>query len=66
VVYHEFDADDDSPLVDDFGDELDLQFVYPVAENYTLGIKYARYSRGDIAAGKSDTEKFWVWLTARF
>ena len=66
VVYHEFDADDDSPLVDDFGDELDLQFVYPVAENYTLGIKYARYSRGDIAAGKSDTDKFWVWLTARF
>ncbi len=66
VVYHEFDAEDDSPLVDDLGDELDLQYVYPVAENYTLGIKYARYSRGDATAGKSDTDKSWVWLEARF
>jgi len=66
VVYHEFDTDDSSPLVNDLGDEWDLQYVYPISEFYTLGMKYARYSSGDIAAGKSDTDKFWVWLTARF
>jgi|TARA_B100002003_G_scaffold229778_1_gene239380 hypothetical protein len=66
VVYHDFEADDDSPLVDDLGEELDLLFVYPVSENYTLGIKHARYTEGDRAAGKPDTDKFWVWLTARF
>lgn len=66
VIYHDFETDDDSPLVDDLGEELDVQFVYPLSENYTLGIKYARYTEGDRAAGKPDTDKFWVWLTARF
>ena len=66
VVYHNFSADDSTPVIDDLGNELDLQFLYPISENYSLGLKYARYSDGDAAAVKPQTDKFWVWFTARF
>ena len=66
IIYHSFSADNPTPVIDDFGNELDLQFLYPISESYTLGIKYARYSDGDAAAAKPQTDKFWVWFTARF
>ena len=66
VIYHEFEADDSTSAIDDLGSELDLQYLYPISENYRLGIKYARYSGGDIAASKSDTDKFWLWFNVSF
>lgn len=65
AVYHEFEADDATPAVSDLGSEINLQYVRPIASRYTLGLKYADYSQGDIAA-KPDTRKVWVWLQARF
>ena len=63
AVYHKFDADDASDTVDDLGSELDLSYVKKYAEHYTLGIKYAAYSAGDI---KVDNDKVWVWLGINF
>jgi hypothetical protein len=63
VVYHKFDADDASDTVDDLGSEFNLSYVKKYAEHYTLGIKYAAYSAGDI---KVDADKIWLWLGAKF
>lgn len=66
VIYHDFEADDSTTTIDDLGNELDLQFLYPISENNSLGVKYARYSNGDVVANKTDTDKFWVWFTFKF
>ena len=63
VVYHEFEAEDSTPGVDDLGDELDLVYSRKFGENYSAGIKYADYSADDFAV---DTEKLWVWVGASF
>jgi hypothetical protein len=63
AVYHKFDADDASDTVDDLGSELNLSYVKKFAKHYTAGIKYAAYSAGDI---KVDTDKLWLWLSAKF
>jgi len=65
AVYHDFQADDSTPTVDDLGSEFDLQFVRPIASNYTLGLKYADFSEGD-PASRPDTQKFWLWFQAAF
>lgn len=65
AVYHDYDADDSTPTISDLGSEINLQFVRPIASRYTLGLKYADYDSGDMAA-KPDTEKVWVWLQAKF
>ena len=66
VAYHDFDADDAQPGVSDLGSEIDLAFTVPIAEHYTAGIKYAAYSAGDVSAGKVDTDKLWLTLSAAF
>ena len=33
---------------------------------YKADIKYAAYSAGDAAAGKVDTDKVWLWVSAKF
>jgi hypothetical protein len=66
LIYHDYNADDSTSTVDDLGSEFDLQFVYPISENYEMGMKYANYSAGDVAAGKPDTDKFWLWFRLRF
>jgi hypothetical protein len=66
LIYHDYKADDSTSTVDDLGSEFDLQFVYPISGNYELGMKYASYSAGDVAAGKPDTDKFWFWFRLRF
>jgi len=63
AVYHNFDVDEASDTVDDLGNELNLSYVKKYAQHYTVGIKYAAYSAGDI---KVDTDKLWVWVGAKF
>ncbi len=66
IVYHDFEADEDTPGVDDLGDELDLVYSIKFFERFNAGIKYATYSKGDSGAGKVDTDKFWTWLGLSF
>lgn len=66
AVYHEFEADEESNGVDDLGSELDLLVAKKFSDNYSGGIKYAAYSAGDDAAGKVDTDKAWLWVSAKF
>lgn len=64
-VYHDFSAERSTATVDDLGDEINLQWVLPVRNNYQYGIKYADYSQGDIAA-KVDKRIFWTWVQMTF
>lgn len=66
IIFHDFNAEDSTATIDDLGRELDLQFLYPVSDNLSLGIKYASYSNGDAGSSKADVDKFWLWLTATF
>ncbi|MBE0486182.1 alginate export family protein [Marinobacter sp.] len=66
VVYHDFSANESTPAVDDLGDEWGVAYNRGFAEHYTAGIKYARYSAGDSAAGKVDTNKLWLTLGVSF
>jgi hypothetical protein len=66
VAYHNFEASDATTDVDDLGSEINLQYVKPIAKRYAVGVKFADYSAGDDAAGKVDTQKLWVWLSAKF
>ncbi|MCV6623409.1 MAG: alginate export family protein [Cellvibrionaceae bacterium] len=66
VVYHDFSADESSPGLNDLGSELGVQVVMPFAKKYSVGLKYATYEAGDVAAGKVDTDKLWLWLGAKF
>ncbi|MCG8317740.1 MAG: alginate export family protein [Pseudomonadales bacterium] len=63
VAYHEFEADDSTPGVDDLGDEIDFLYAKKFGKHYNAGIKYAQYSAGDILV---DTDKLWVWVGASF
>lgn len=66
VIFHDYSADDAQPGVDDLGSEIDLSFTRPFANHYTAGIKYAAYLAGDEGAGKVDTDKLWLTLSAAF
>ena len=66
LVYHEFNADEASNAVDDLGSEVNAVYSVPFYDHYTVGVKYAAYSAGDVASGKVDTDKAWVWLNAKF
>lgn len=63
VVYHNFVADEANASVDQLGSEIDLSYARSYGENYSVGVKYAAYS-GD--SGKVDTDKLWVWASAKF
>ncbi len=63
VVYHEFEADEESSGVDDLGDEIDLVYSRKFGSNYNGGIKYAAYTAGDT---KVDADKLWVWVGMTF
>lgn len=65
LVWHDFEANESTPGVDDLGEELNLQWTRPFRNNYTLGLKYADYRQGDIAA-KVDKQVFWSWVTFSF
>lgn len=66
VVYHDFEADEDTAAVDDLGDEINLSYSRAFGKHYFAGIKFAAYSDGDVAAGKVNTDKFWLWAGAKF
>ena len=66
VIYHKFDADKSSVEVEDLGSEIDVVYTKSFTKNYSAGIKLASYSAGDVAAGKVDTDKVWLWLNAKF
>ncbi|MDX2368901.1 MAG: alginate export family protein [Colwellia sp.] len=66
VIYHKFDADDASATVDDLGSEIDAVYAKSFSKNYSAGIKLASYSAGDVASGKVDTDKVWLWMNAKF
>ncbi|WP_100656905.1 alginate export family protein [Alteromonas flava] len=66
VIYHDFSADESNALLDDLGSEWNAIYTTKVANKYPVGIKFARYSAGDEALGKVDTNKLWVWAGYAF
>ncbi|TWX72746.1 alginate export family protein [Colwellia sp. C1TZA3] len=66
VAIHDYSVDKATETVDDLGREVNVVYTKKFAKNYTAGIKYAAYSAGDLAAAKVDTDKFWLWLGAKF
>lgn len=66
IIYHKFDADESSATVDDLGSEINAVYTKAFTKNYSAGIKFAAYSAGDAGAGKVDTDKVWIWTTAKF
>lgn len=64
-VYHDYSADYSTAAIDDLGDEINLQWVRPFRSNYQLGLKYADYSQGDLAA-KGDKQIIWTWVQMTF
>jgi hypothetical protein len=64
-VYHDYSADHSSPAVDDLGEEYNIQWIKPIRNNYQIGIKYADYQQGDLAA-KADKQILWTWLQLNF
>ena len=66
VVYHKFSADKASEAVDDLGSEIDAVYTKSFTANYSAGIKLASYKAGDSASGKVDTDKVWLWVSAKF
>lgn len=63
IAYHDFTADDGAPGLDDYGSELELQYTKAFMDHYSFGIKYSAYSADDLAV---DTDKFWLWLGAKY
>ena len=66
VAYHDFSSDEEAEGSDDLGSEINLSYVKPLGKNYAVGAKYGSYSAGDTVFGKVDTDKFWLWLNAKF
>lgn len=66
VIYHKFDADEASATVDDLGSEINAVYSKALTKNYTVGVKLAAYSAGDVDSGKVDTDKVWLWFNAKF
>ena len=66
LIYHKFDADEASATVDDLGSEINAVYAKNLSKHYSAGIKLASYSAGDVASGKVDTDKVWLWVTAKF
>ncbi len=65
-VYHDFEADESTDLVDDLGSEINAVYSRGIMKNISAGIKVASYSDGDSGAGKVDTDKVWLWVNAKF
>jgi len=63
VAYHDFSSDEGSV---DFGSEIDAVYAKGFAKNYKAGIKLASYSAGDADSGKVDTDKVWLFVSAKF
>lgn len=66
LIYHKFNADKASDTVDNLGSEINAVYTKTFSKHYSAGIKIASYSAGNLAAKKADTDKVWLWLTAKF
>jgi hypothetical protein len=66
VTIHDYSADESTDTVDDLGSEINAVYAKKFAKNYKAGLKYAAYSAGDSTAGKVDTDKIWLWVSAKF
>jgi len=66
AVYHSFSADESLNGLDDLGDEINLQYTRKITDRVSGGIKLANYSAGDAAFNRVDTDRFWLWATAKF
>ena len=60
AIYHDFKADKGGAR---YGTEWDLQAVMPFAVRYAVGAKYASYRARTFSV---DTDKFWIWVEAKF
>lgn len=63
VVAHDFTADDSSATLDHLGSEIDAVYTKAINKTFKAGIKYAAYNAIDY---KVDTDKVWVWVSAKF
>lgn len=63
IAYHDFSAEEGSA---DLGSEIDAVYAKGFAKNYKAGIKLASYSAGDASMGKVDTDKIWLFVSAKF
>ncbi len=66
LIFHNFEADESTATIDDFGDEFDAVYSKKFGGNYSAGVKYAMYSAGDTATNRVDTDKLWLWVGAKF
>jgi len=66
AAYHDFSSDVSLQGADDLGDELNLLYSRKFGDNFSGGIKFAKYSAGDSGFGKVDTDKVWLWAGASF
>lgn len=60
ATYHDLSSDVGDK---DWGNELDLTAAYTIDKNYSVLVKFANYSADD---HKSDTNKLWLQLAAKF
>lgn len=66
AVYHEYSADESVAGMDDLGSEINLVYSRKFGKRYSGGVKFAAYDAGDAEFSKVDTDKFWVWMGAKF
>ena len=66
AVYHTFSSDESLNGFDDLGDEINLQYTRKITDSVSGGIKLANYSAGDAVFNRVDTDKFWLWASAKF
>ena len=66
ATYHDFSADVNTGSGSDLGSEWNMVYSRKFAKRYTGGLKLAAYSSGDPVFNKVDTDKVWVWLSAKF
>ncbi len=60
ITYHDFSSDEGNT---DLGQELNAQYVRAFAPNYAIGLKYANYRAADVNV---DTQRAWLWFSAKF
>ncbi len=62
-VFHDYTADESTPVLDDLGSEINLIATKKLANGMDVGAKLAAYSADDFG---SDTNKAWIWTQASF
>jgi len=65
-VYHTFKADKANGGANNYGKELDLLAAYPIDKNYTVGLKYAKFTADAAIGAAQDAKKTWLWGNFKF